>query len=186
MWAAHKWKGSKGIERLKALLERCEENKPGSNETMDEMMRMLEQNHIAAGRKHIHTGGVRARPEREDKGRGRQTIRSRSKRAESRTTTSTTLRLPDHAHSRQRTHFFLLGGVAQTRQKARHDLAVRHTQERARQEKNTSREGGERVPGQRSVEQPRNDTLEGETDRDDSTENVTKAHSLCWRRRKNC
>ena len=46
MWAAHEWKGSKGIERLKALLERCEESKPGSNETMDEMMRMLEQNHI--------------------------------------------------------------------------------------------------------------------------------------------
>ena len=26
MWTAHEWKGNRGIERLKALLERCEEN----------------------------------------------------------------------------------------------------------------------------------------------------------------
>ena len=153
MWAAHKWKGSNDIDRLEAILVRCEESEPGSNETMDEMMRMIERKQLRAGRKHTHTSGVRARPEREDKGRGRQTIRSTSKRAESRTTTSTTLRLPDHALSRQQTHIFLLGGVAHTRRTARHDLAVRHTQERPRQEKNASRGGGERVPGQSGVGQ---------------------------------
>ena len=186
MWAERKWRGSSGIDRLEALLVRCEETPTreqrdhGRNDEDDRA-----EPH-RTGRKHCDTSDVRARPEREDKGRDRQTIRGGSKHAESRTTTSATLRLPDHAHIRQRNHFFLPGGVAQTRQTTRHDLAIRHTRERASQERKTSREGSERIPAKEVWNNKRTTTGEAKQIEDGSSSGTTKAHSLCWRRRNNC
>ena len=127
MWAAHEWKGSKGSDRLEALLERCEENRPGSNETIDEMMRMLEQNHIEQGR-NIHTPVAFVRD-----------LRAKTKTAAARQSeveaSAQKAAPPPVQHcdylimpiADKDLTFFLLGGVAQPRRKGRHDLAVRHT-----------------------------------------------------------